>query len=140
MYKDKYLKYKSKYLQLKNMKAGGKPNVFSLKNINLFTKGSDIEIHLNPAYGFIYNEYNVIENYINFYNPKNKISKLVKNTFNKIHGAFQPTNKLLFNLKPSDLGKFLGCKIIYKFYITEINDHLEKLNSIVKIINNKRGK
>jgi hypothetical protein len=86
MYYIKYLKYKKKYLQLKqldiNQIGGELPNYDVLKNISLFPKNSDIDLHLNPIYGFLWNTTGAINNYYNS-QSNNNISKLIKRTFTK---------------------------------------------------------
>jgi hypothetical protein len=131
----KYLKYKSKYIKLVDIKmnGGGKPSYLNLKNINLFLFDSDIEKYLNPVYGFIYNESNAISNFYNYYDPTNKISKLVHNTFNKIPGSFQPTNKLYLNVKPRDLGNFLALRYLCKI---NLHDKIKKIDDVTNTINN----
>ena len=64
---NKYLKYKNKYLQLKNLNykqyGGELPIINNIVGINLFTD-PDMEIHMNPIYGLILcNNGFIINNY-----------------------------------------------------------------------------
>ena len=83
-YYSKYLKYKTKYLNFSSnkyfMKGSGKPSYTCIKDINLFPKSdleseSDIEKHLNPIYGFIWNEFDAITNYYNFKDTTPRVTK-----------------------------------------------------------------
>ena len=135
-YFDKYLKYKAKYLNLKNQTGGEKPISHILKNIGLFSKNTTIDDHLNPIYGYLYNETGFIENCYNFsYGiDKNNLTDsrvVINNLFVKIPGNVQPT-KILMNLNPFDIGKYLGLLFLYK--TTKLSDDLnEKQITINKL-------
>jgi hypothetical protein len=98
-YYQKYIKYKNKYLILKQDKifriqTGGEfPEFYALKNISLFPKDSDIEEHLNPIYGFLWNTTGLLENYYNFVSD-DFISKLVNKSFKTVAGVVTPTDEL----------------------------------------------
>ena len=142
-YFDKYLKYKAKYLNLKNQTGGEKPiphilkdiGLFS-KDIGLFSKKTPINEYLNPIYGYLYNETGFIENSYNFkYGiDKNNLTDprvVVGNLFTKIPGNVQPT-KILMDLNPFDIGKYLGLLFLYK--TTKLSDDLnEKQITINKL-------
>ena len=74
-YYSKYIKYKNKYLYLKNINniitnqqiGGDKPSVFSTKKINIIEYDT-----LNPFNGFIWFSSNLIRNY--YINHNNDIS------------------------------------------------------------------
>jgi hypothetical protein len=139
----KYLKYKTKYLNMssiiKNDLIGGdKPSYFNIKDIGLFEANTPIDRHLNPIYGFIWTEYSVIENYLNFYNPANKISKFVNKAFHKISRIVKPTIGLN-DITLDDLGQLLGYMFIYKILLKPIYDNInrvsENITEIIKILN-----
>ena len=117
---EKYLKYKTKYLNLKqnliknaddieNQKGGGKPDISVLKNINLF-KGEyflsnpDFEEYLNPLHGFIMCNTGYIHNIYRFGGPDNNVKpeynvtddeqKLRNIIFNCIKKTFNIANGL----------------------------------------------
>jgi len=50
-YYEKYLKYKKKYIELKNQIGGDKPIIQQIDKINLF-HDSEMEMYLNPIYGY----------------------------------------------------------------------------------------
>ena len=70
-----YIKYKNKYLNLKNMKGGNKPSTLILKNINLLS-GLEKE-YLDPTIGYIWS-LNATKNYYLFGKDDSKITQLVK--------------------------------------------------------------
>jgi len=119
----KYLKYKNKYLQLKNLQykqyGGELPIINNIDDINLFTD-PDMEIHMNPIYGLILCNNGFILN--NYCLHKSKLintplSKHITIICNKIPGTIQPTNKLMS--KPSiDYGRFIALK-----YINKLNNY-----------------
>jgi hypothetical protein len=118
-----------------DMIGGGKPNVNVLKDINLFPFGSDIEKHLNPIYGFLWNETNILKYCYRFGRRYNKdlkmpLSRLVAGAFNDIVGILQPTKKLYSNPPgyTRDLGKFMGYMYLFK----------TKIMPLYSVINNIR--
>jgi len=119
LYYKKYLKYKSKYLQLKNNNqiGGGPPLNNIIKNIGLFEKKSDMDNLLNPIYGFIYVKTDFIKNHKNFYiNGDKGISSFINTYFNQLIYYVQPT-RLLMNkdfIKPKDIGIILGYLYCYR--------------------------
>ena len=70
-YYQKYIKYKNKYLLLKknkydNIQYGGEqPEVYVLKDISPLSD-PNMDLLLNPIYGFLWNFLGPIENYFNF--------------------------------------------------------------------------
>ena len=125
----KYIKYKLKYTKLKhiysemgmiNMSGGGKPSIDILKGIGLFEPDSDIDLHLNPIYGFLWMELGAISNYYNFGNKQmDPTAHLIQNIFHQVPGTLQPTKELLQTITPEDLGKFLGMRYYYKVNLKE---------------------
>ena len=113
----KYLKYKNKYLQLKNIQIGGdKPFISNINAINLFTD-PDMEKYLNPIYGLIMCESGYIIN--NYYLRKSELintpeSILIKKISNSIPGSIQPTNDIINIIKPIDIGRYIAIKYINK--------------------------
>jgi hypothetical protein len=133
MYLHKYLKYKNKYLELVNQKGGDIPNSSILKDINLFVKDSHIEKYLNPIYGFIYYYNNFIPNNYIFYdksNIDNKIGLIIKTLFIQIYNIFRPIQKIIRELKPIEIGKFIALLYLFKFYNFNhvLKNKLDKLN------------
>jgi len=127
-YYEKYLKYKYKYLQLKNKQFGGdKPLIENINSINLFTD-EQMEKFLNPIYGLIMCESGYILN--NFYLYQNKLtdtneSKFIFKISKEIPNSVQPTNDIM-KLKPIDFGRYIAIKYIFDnnknfFIITEKN-------------------
>ena len=132
----KYIKYKSKYLNLSsnnyNMSGSGKPSCMHLKDINLFPNQnleSDIEQHLNPIFGFIWNEFGAITNYYNF-KDNNKLCRLIGNTFYKLDGLIQPSKKIIIHFTPRDLGILLGCRYICK----QVNKKIKQITYYIECI------
>ena len=122
-YHQKYLKYKDKYLNLKNtinMVGGDKPQVNILKNINLFPSHSELEEYLSPTFGFILNETGFISNHYNFFNSNNKTNDIISTLVNKLFYKLPNSNEIkptinLFNVKPKDIGLLLG--YLYYHYL-----------------------
>ena len=149
LYYKKYLKYKSKYLQLKNnnqigggpqlknnnQTGGGPPLNNIIKNIGLFVKKSDMDNFLNPIYGFIYVNTDFVKNHKNFYiKGDTGISSFIYTYFNELIDIVQPT-RLLMNkdfIKPKDIGIILGYLYCYKEYYQQLNCQLEYTKLIKK--------
>jgi len=95
-YFGKYVKYKNKYIKLSNLLkqcgGAGKPSVSILKSINLFPKDTDINLFLNPVYGFIHSATSFINNRIDLYDDKVPVSVLVKVCFD-ITNIYRPLHK-----------------------------------------------
>jgi hypothetical protein len=129
-FKIKYLKYKSKYLQLKNIKynqsGGDLPIIVDVQDINLFTD-LDMEKYMNPIHGLVLCNTGYIPNIYwlnksNFINQKlmpylseqsladltNK-GELINKVCKDIPGNIQPTNKLM-DFKPIDYGRYIAIK------------------------------
>jgi hypothetical protein len=134
----KYLKYKSKYFQLKKQLGGGKPNITAKDNIKLCLD-SEMDKLLNPIYGLIMCESGYITN--NFY--LNKIintneSKIINKICKDIEETIQPTNNIM-NLTPIDFGRYIAIKYINKK--TKIIESIkDKVTFISKINNSKTDK
>jgi hypothetical protein len=145
---EKYLKYKSKYLRLKNIfsvTGGDKPVTEILKNINLFYDKPELESFLNPVYGFILNETSFIINHYNFYDV-NAIDNDTKNIFTLVHKLFikidvsneiKPT-KRLFELDTRDIGRLLAFLYLryikFKDHVDVIKNLINKIDSLIKNI------
>ena len=128
IYYNKYLKYKSKYLELKNIKynqiGGELPIITKPENINLFTD-SEMEIYMNPIHGLVLYYSGSIPNIYwlninkfidqqvipNFNTDLKKKGELITKVCKKISGSIQPTNDLK-RLKPIDYGRFIAIKYI----------------------------
>jgi leucine-rich repeat protein SHOC2 len=150
-YYEKYLKYKSKYLQLKNnnnfMIGGDKPVAEILKNINLFNDKPQLEPFFNPTYGFILNETDFIINILNFYDESvidddDNIFTLVHKLFTKvaISNEVKPTKSLFNIMDTREIGMLLA--YLYLSFVkfkdpeqkNKINKSIDKLNELIKNI------
>ena len=117
-YEKKYLKYKSKYFELKkNIKqdGGDKPYIKNIDKINLFdtTKPDhiDMEPFLNPIYGLIMCENGYIKNNYYLYQANfltDERAKKIENISKVIPGTIQPTNDIMKNTKPIDIGRYIA--------------------------------
>jgi hypothetical protein len=135
-YREKYLKYKSKYLLLKsnmnlNQFGGDKPLINDIDGINLFTV-QRMEEHLNPIYGLILCNTGKIPN--NYYLHKSLFintdeSKLINKICKYDTGSIRPTNDIMEDIKPYDYGFYAGIKYVNKFYKNFIE--ITKNNKII---------
>ena len=140
-YESKYLKYKQKYLSLKNNNllqfGGDTPNINVIKNISLFAPDSVIDLHLNPIYGFLYSQLGYIDNIFNFA-PDNKEFKIIKKCFHKVNNLILPTN----NLHKIDIDEFakliayLYLKYLFKDNIENIKKHIHTLDDLIRTLKN----
>jgi len=132
----KYLKYKNKYLQLKNIQIGGdKPFIKNIDAINLFSD-PDMELYLNPIYGLIMCESGYIIN--NYYLRESKLidtpeSILIKKISKSIPGSVQPTNDIMLNIRPIDIGHYIAIKYINKNSNNELINISEKGKILISI-------
>ena len=140
-YYEKYIKYKKKYVDLKNnlyMTGGDKPVVEILKKINLFNPESELSNYANPIFGFLFCETGFITNHYNFYDEDSEsndiISTFIHNVFYKIPGTneIKPT-KSLFEIKAKDIGLLLG--FLYLKYV-KYKDEIDKINKIIQSVDN----
>ena len=132
-YEKKYLKYKSKYFELKkNIKqdGGDKPYIKNIDKINLFdtTKPDhiDMEPFLNPIYGLIMCENGYIKNNYYLYQANfltNDRAKKIENISKVIPGTIQPTNDIMKNTKPIDIGRYIAL-----LYICSKNKNFIQIN------------
>ena len=117
-YYKKYLKYKDKYLLLKNQyeqTGGDEPLVNIIKGINLFVD-PDMEQFLNPIYGLVMCETGYITN--NFYLHQSKFistkeSDIIYRISREIPGSIQP-NIHIMKYKPIHIGKYIGLLYVHK--------------------------
>ena len=124
-YYHKYLKYKTKYLKMKNsfQIGGGKPLINILKNINLFSVPNMEEL-LNPIYGLYMCESGFVIN--NFYLDdieRTQLTKTIRILTKEIPGSIQPTNEIMINVTPEDIGRYaalLYSNLFYKINNTNI--------------------
>jgi hypothetical protein len=129
-FKKKYLKYKSKYLQLKNVTynqyGGALPLINYVYDVNKFTD-PDMELYMNPIHGLVLCNIGYIPNiyWLNkskFINQKlmpylseqsladlTKKGELINKVCKDIPGNIQPTNKLM-DFKPIDYGRYIAIK------------------------------
>ena len=135
-YKLKYLKYKQKYLFLKNNNilqfGGDTPNINVIKNISLFTPNSDLDLHFNPIYGFLYIQLGYIDNIYNF-TPDNDEFKIIKKCFHKINNLVLPTN----NLRKIDIDDFAKLSVyLYLNHVFKDNvDNIKKnIHTVIDLL------
>ena len=133
-YELKYLKYKKKYLDFKNNNilqfGGDTPNINVIKNISLFTPDSDLDLHLNPIYGFLYSQIGYIENIFNFA-PDNNEFKIIRKCFQKINNLVTPTN----NLRKIDIDDFARL-IAYLYLNHRFEANIDNINKNIYTITN----
>ena len=154
-YKNKYLKYKMKYLNLKKMIGGGKPSVRILKNVNLFNNKNkhleSMEPYMNPMWGFISIETYFINNIKKIGIRKilaptevksNKLKeqiylfKLVDFLYRVIPGEPQviPIKKIWDNITPKQIGGYLAHR--YKYLFNQEN--IKLVQEIEKLLADKK--
>jgi len=133
-YFEKYLKYKKKYLLLKNapLQLGGDaPNIYVLKNISLFTPDSDLDLHLNPVYGFLYTNIGYIDDIFNF-GIDNSEYKIIRKCFHKLDNKVVPVKDLRITVPIDDF-----CKLISYLYLQHLfKDSIDKIRKIIDKLNN----
>ncbi len=134
-YYQKYLKYKSKYLELKQSNklqyGGDKPIIRNVNKINLFTD-PEMEQYLNPIYGMIlcnngYITNNYLLNINKFINTEE--SKTIRKVCNQNNGILQPTNDIL-KLDPIVFGRYIAIK-----YINMKHSCFDKSKKTGKLVN-----
>jgi hypothetical protein len=152
-FKNKYLKYKSKYLQLLNLKynqiGGELPIINDIDSINLFTD-PEMEKYMNPIHGFILCNKGTIPNNYWLYKDGLYITlmgKLIKKVCRDIPGNIQPTKELM-KLKPIDFGRYIALKYInmmtnimtgdkYKFIQINKSDKIVIDQQLIKEVKNR---
>jgi hypothetical protein len=160
-FKNKYLKYKIKYLQLKkckNIQTGGDlPIINDVYSVNLFTD-MEKEKYMNPIHGYILSANELLSNLykinyycgdtLNFTEPQKtyfgienirhieNVLKIVDKTCRRIPGNIQPTIELM-KKEPIDYGRYIGIKYINNKLLKDkdnnklISFNPEKQNKIV---------
>ena len=139
---NKYLKYKTKYLQLslKLKQIGGdKPVIKDINLINLFTD-LKMEEYLNPIYGMVMCFYGYIPN--NFYLSINNLIKTTDINYNDsllitaISNdtiTVRPTTEIIADFKPIDFGRYLALfyfsleNHLYTIIYSNINDESKEI-------------
>jgi hypothetical protein len=106
-YYKKYIKYKNKYLEIKNQ-IGGIPLrdiIFQILEI----EDPEINFYLNPIFGYVYYSNGFIFNYKYFY-PETSIGKIIiiDKVFNQVGNVIQPSQYLLPKLTCLELGIIAG--------------------------------
>ena len=117
-YYNKYLKYKIKYSELKNIleqKGGDMAYITNINNINLFSN-TDMEEYLNPIYGMILCFNGFLKN--NYFLKKggfieDEFSRIITKYTKELGYKIIPNNNMM-KLTPFDIGCFIGLKYIYK--------------------------
>jgi hypothetical protein len=118
----KYIKYKRKYIELKNNMKGGDISLLHLKDIDLF-ENDVFGKHLNPSNGFFVKEKNALNNYYNMYYKKTDDGRkiLTRSAYNKMAINFDlSVTKNIKDLTTYDIGKFLAYRLLYKIYFKDI--------------------
>ena len=143
MYYQKYLKYKQKYLLLKQLAikqtGGHTPDISILKNISLFPKDDVIDDFLNPIYGAYWNISGAIENYYRF-QSNDPISILIRKTFTMIEvtSEVKLTESLSKNFTVDDFAKFLSYLYLKKTFshvpLRTIDDKQYGIKELIKNI------
>ena len=137
-FKNKYLKYKSKYLQLLNLKynqiGGDLPIIHDEDSINSFTD-PEMEKYMNPIHGFILCNKGTIPN--NYWLYKDGLINtlmgiLIKKVCKNIPGSVQPT-KYLMDLEPIDFGRYIALKYINMKINMMTGNKLIQINKAKKI-------
>ncbi len=102
MYFEKYLKYKNKYILLKNnLLVGGdkfnlnQDDIYLINKFNNSDIGKDMEIYLNPIYGYILCENGLLSNLHQIY--INKLNKDILNFIDKDDCIYDLYNFLSWN-------------------------------------------
>ena len=115
-YYSKYLKYKTKYLELKKQFGGDKAFIKSMNVISLFDDMSEeMNKYFNPIHGMILCYSGYIKN--NYHLQKNKFintrhGNIIAKISKDVPGDVQPTNDIMI-LKPIDFGRYIALKYIY---------------------------
>ena len=126
IYREKYLKYKKKYLILKKMIGGFPPFAIALKDLDKILTPSQNKF-LDPTIGCCWG-INKVYNIYNFGYPKSKTTKLVKSCYYKSNRIYKT---IYFRyVKPIDFGKYLG--FYYNCYVNYIKSG--EINIVNKII------
>jgi hypothetical protein len=132
-YYKKYLKYKNKYLLLKQQRGGDTPYVLNPNKINLFksTIFENMELYLNPIHGaFLYGSGYITNLYhlqnINIINTNESIA--LKKICTAIPNKVLPTNDIRNELTPINIGRLIAIK-----YIFMSEKHLELNNRFIGI-------
>ncbi len=130
-YYSKYIKYKNKYLYLKNINniiktqqiGGDKPSVFSTKQINIIKYDT-----LNPFNGFIWFSSNLIRNYYKF--DGSILGNLVRSLFIIIGDSdeLRVTKYITDDIKPYQLGMIISQCFLYIYGKNKYSD--EKNNML----------
>jgi len=120
-YYKKYIKYKNKYLEIKNQ-IGGIPLrdiIFEIPEI----EDPEINLYLNPLYGFVYYSNGFIFNYKYFY-PETPIGKILNEKeerfFRQVGNLIKPSDHFLPKLSCKRIGIIAG--LLYLIYIKNIKE------------------
>jgi hypothetical protein len=142
---NKYLKYKNKYLQLKNLnniQFGGELPIIKNYNINLFTDPV-MEQHMNPIHGLVLCYTGHIPNHYflakSGFIDSNSLGFDITKVIKSVPGTVQPVNKLM-KLGPIDYGRFIAIKYIkmknHGKDISSVSKFIDKINVVDGVDNN----
>jgi hypothetical protein len=112
------------------MKGGERPNLNVLKGINLFN--DEIGKYINPFYGCVYVELNMINTIYNLYKIpvneptldtfKTQHNRLIGLVFRSLGDAVEPINTLRDSVTIHELSHFIALRLIWTMYPPETYD------------------
>jgi hypothetical protein len=134
-YYKKYIKYKNKYLEIKSQ-IGGIPLrdiIFQIHQI----EDPEMNLYLNPLFGFVYYSNGFIFNYKYFYS-ETSIGKILneKDLFNEVGNVIKPSNFFSPNITCKEIGIITG--LLYLLYIEKNKECTEEMLNMYPIYK-KRG-
>jgi hypothetical protein len=135
-YYKKYIKYKSKYLEIKKQ-IGGIPFrniIFSLPDI----EDTDMNFYLNPLFGYVFYSNGFIFNYKNFFQDT-PVGKIIKedNFFHQVGNTIKPSNNFLPYITCKEIGIIAG--LLYSIYIKKNKECTEEMLVMYPIYKNNRS-
>ena len=125
-YYKKYIKYKNKYLEIKSQNGGIplRDIIFQISEI----EDPEMNLYLNPLFGFVYYSNGFIFNYKYFY-PETSIGKILNEKeerfFHQVGNVIKPSEHLLPKLSCKEIGIIAG--LLYLICIKNINECTREL-------------
>ena len=134
-YYKKYIKYKNKYLEIKSQNGGIplRDIIFQISEI----EDPEMNLYLNPLFGFVYYSNGFIFNYKYFY-PETPIGIIlkIKDLFIEVGNVIKPSNFFSPKLSCKEIGITAG--LLYLIYIKNIKECTEEMLNMYPIYE-KRG-
>ena len=126
-YYKKYIKYRNKYLVIKNQ-IGGIPFrdiIFDIPDI----QDAEMNLYLNPLFGFVFYSNGFIFNYKYFY-PETSVGKIIwhEKFFIQVGNVIKPSKYLLPKITCTEIGIIAG--LLYLICIKKIN--VDSYKEIIK--------